>query len=289
MVRVGNSYSDRIQVNEATAQGSVLGPLHYLAYVNDLNNLIKKCSIYQFADDTCLIAADRDINVAQSMLQNDLTLLNKWSHDVGLVLNAQKTKMMHVHSSHNVSTQTAIVVAHGHSCMHDNFINCKCEPVEQVRKHTYLGLVIDDRFNWGPHVDIVCDRLRAVLAKFYLTRYKIPYSIMLSMYHALAESIVSYGLTSYGRTYKSYLAKINNLQTRLLKIIVPKNIKDMYHENYAQLYKYCKVIPIQEKIKYALIIERYQESLSMPYVTHKILTRQVSNRHLTVRMTKNTW
>ena len=77
MVKVGNSYSDRIQVNEGTAQGSVLGPLHYLAYVNDLNNLIKKCSIYQFADDTCLIAADRDINVAQSMLQNDLTLLNK--------------------------------------------------------------------------------------------------------------------------------------------------------------------------------------------------------------------
>lgn len=93
IVRVGNAVSDTIKVEEGTAQGSVLGPLHFITYVNELPNLIKNCEVYQFADDTCLLAAGATAEEALNQLQVDFDLLVKWSHDVGLVLNAEKTKV----------------------------------------------------------------------------------------------------------------------------------------------------------------------------------------------------
>ncbi|XP_045511067.1 uncharacterized protein LOC123705990 [Colias croceus] len=56
-VRVCNATSDIVIATEGTAQGSVIGPLHYLTYVNSLTNVIKHSETYQFADDTCLVAA----------------------------------------------------------------------------------------------------------------------------------------------------------------------------------------------------------------------------------------
>lgn len=93
-VKINDNLGEKMEVTEGTAQGSVLGPLHYLTYVNDLPNLIKQCELFQFADDTCLVAADSNIQKAFQLLQSEFTTLIKWSHDLGLVLNADKTKMM---------------------------------------------------------------------------------------------------------------------------------------------------------------------------------------------------
>lgn len=65
-VRIGSACSDAVSVTEGTAQGSVLGPIHYLTYVNDINNVIEKCTVFQFADDTCLISDD--LNAATALV-----------------------------------------------------------------------------------------------------------------------------------------------------------------------------------------------------------------------------
>lgn len=287
-VKVGSEYSNAETVKQGTAQGSVIGPIHYLAHVNDLNNLIKRCSIYQFADDTCLMAAHRDVKTAEQTLQEEFTLLCKWSHDVGLTLNAEKTKMMHIHSSQNTSSYDPKIIAHSHDCLHRNDVTkCQCDPLETVNKHKYLGLVIDDRFKWKSHIEYICNKLRAILAKFQILRYKIPYHILRSMYLALPESIVSYGLTSYGRTYKTYIDQIYDLQIRLLKTIVPHKIKKEYSDNYHGLFKYCKIMPIQEKIQYLLLVEQAEKLNTYPAIQHNITTRQISDKKLALPKCRN--
>ncbi|CAG9136935.1 unnamed protein product [Plutella xylostella] len=153
-VKVGDSLSKKIAVSEGTAQGSVLGPLHYITYVNDVVKLIKYCKIYQFADDTCLIAASKDIETALKQLQSDFTLLTKWSHDAGLVLNAKKTTLMYISSSQNRITTEPKLIVHNHRCLHmqDNQ-HCCCPPVEVVSKQKYLGLIFDDRLKWTEHIN----------------------------------------------------------------------------------------------------------------------------------------
>lgn len=92
-VRIDNAFSDTKTVLHGTAQGSVLGPLYFLAYVNDMNSCITYSTCYQFADDTCLVIAENDLLVAYKRLQSDFDNLAKWCHDAGLVLNRDKTKL----------------------------------------------------------------------------------------------------------------------------------------------------------------------------------------------------
>lgn len=295
-VKISNEHSDVAVVTTGTAQGSVLGPLHYLTYVNDMENFIKNCSVYQYADDTCLVAADKDLSKAEQSIQNDFDNLCKWSHDAGLVINAGKTKTIHVRSNHLLnSNEPVTIVAHDHQCLHKSdkvrlsSLGCKCEPLEQVTNYKYLGLIVDDRFNWGNHIDSICDKLRAMLAKFAIIKYKVPFKILLNLYNALAESIISYGITSYGRTFKTYIDKIYNLQLRLLKIIIPNNVRKKLYDgdDVTGFFKYCKILPVHTKMRKLLLIEQFTNKNLQVKFNHRIATRLAAQSKLVVPSFKN--
>ncbi|XP_028162763.1 uncharacterized protein LOC114354540 [Ostrinia furnacalis] len=111
-VKLDNNYSTPLPVTEGTAQGSVLGPLHFLSYVNDMSGCIINSTCYQFADDTCLVIANKDPQIAGKLLQMDLDALIRWCHDAGLVLNANKTKLLIIKSPYIIhSTPTIELVA----------------------------------------------------------------------------------------------------------------------------------------------------------------------------------
>lgn len=275
-VKVAEMLSDKKMVDEGTAQGSVLGPLHYLSYVNNLPNVIQRSKIFQFADDTCLVAAHHDINVALNELQVDFDNLIKWSHDAGLVLNVSKTKLMYISSSQNRKTQEIKLIAHKHDCLHNRYRvhRCDCVNIDVVSKHIYLGLIIDDRLKWTEHINMVCDKLKAILSKFAIIKYKIPYTILLNLYKALGESIIGYGLSSYGLTSKSHLDRIYELQLRLLKTIVPTKVKDRFVNNYYGLFFFCKVLPVHQKVKYCLLTEQYFNKDLQVTFSGELKTRQ---------------
>lgn len=285
MVRVGKSDSDRINITEGTAQGSVLGPLHYISYVNDLPRLITKCELYQYADDTCLVSAGRTPEEALDTLQEEFNILAKWSHDAGLVLNSSKTKLMYISTSQNRSRFNRTLTAHDHECLHKHNnefrdVICTCKPINMVDKQMYLGLVIDNRLNWKEHINHVCNNLRSILAKFTLIKRKIPFSIRLQMYKSLAESIINYGLSSYGRTFKSHLDKIYILQLRLLKEVVPLKIKIKFKNDYYELFKFCEILPIHLKIKKGLLCEEFFNDNLKPKPIkddNNIITRRIMN------------
>ncbi|VVD04277.1 unnamed protein product [Leptidea sinapis] len=73
-------------------EGSIIATNEYLIYVNNMCRLFKHGSVYQFADDTCIVVADTDIKIAERKLQENFDAMCQWSHNVGLAINAQKTK-----------------------------------------------------------------------------------------------------------------------------------------------------------------------------------------------------
>lgn len=253
-VKVTNLNGNLMPTDSGTAQGSILGPIEYLLYVNDMSNLITKASVYQFADDTCLLVANRDITAAQTDMQTSYDMLCKWAHDVGLVINAEKTKLVHIHSSHITASTTPIIVSHSHQCLH-LATPCVCKPIVNVNKHTYIGLVIDDRFCWKPHIEHVCAKLRSISSKLLVLKYKMPYKVLRLLYMALADSVISYGISSYGRTFATYLHDIYKLQRKMLKIIVPRYIKKRFENDDRGLFGYCRVINVYDRVKFNLLTE----------------------------------
>lgn len=284
-VKIGNSQSEPKMVTEGTAQGSVLGPLHFLSYVNDMSKFISHSTCYQFADDTCLLIADKDPQLALKLLQSDFNALARWCHDAGLVLNANKTKLLHIKSPHIKRTSICNLVAHNHDCLHaGNLTSCTCPTIDTVDRHTYLGLIIDDKFGWVYHIEGVCSKLRQFLANITILKNRIPFKIKLMMYNALAESYIQYGLSSYGRTYKTYLDTIYRLQLRILKNIVSNNIKKNLSNNDIELFKHCKILPVHMQVKFVLLKEQYFNESLKKSVVHPVYTRAVSaNRLLTQR------
>lgn len=101
------------------------------------------------------------------------------------------------------------------------------------------------------------------------------------MYTALAESIISYGLSSYGRTFKSYLDQIYKLQVRLLKMIIPYNIKKTIKNDY-DLFNFCKIIPIHMKVNQQILKEQFFRTDIQHPISHTKITRQISNNLLNI-------
>lgn len=141
--------------------------------------------------------------------------------------------------------------------MANAYTTCDCTRIQTVKEHMYIGLIIDHRFNWAPHINYVCNKLRAILSKFSILKYKLPYKTLRLLYLALADSVIDYGISSYGRTYKTYTDKISDLQIRLLKTIVPNKIRISHSDDYTQLFKYCKVLPVQIKARIAILCQEY--------------------------------
>lgn len=91
-----------------------------------------------------------------------------------------------------------------------------------VERYRYLGLTVDSRFTWNAHVELVCDKLRAVLVKFHHLKYFTDRATLYTVYYALTESILSYGLSTYGLTFNTYLDKIKNFQIRFMKVLAAR-------------------------------------------------------------------
>lgn len=129
----------------------------------------------------------------------------------------------------------------------------------------------------------MCNKLRAILATFFILKYK----ILLTLYKTLAESIMLYAISSYGRTYKSYLDKIYNLQIRLLKAIVPKSLQEKHSKNYEIFLEECNILSVYERVELALLVENYFNSTN--YKSHYITTRQVAQKKLEIIDAKNVY
>ncbi|XP_047525107.1 uncharacterized protein LOC125062970 [Pieris napi] len=214
-VKVGDAFSEEKQVNCGVPQGSGCGPVCYLMYVNSLCEVLRHCSAHMFADDLCTLSASTDLSEVCRRVQEDVDAVVKWSHDNGIILNADKTKMIIIHSPYLSSIDNPPpLFAHGFDCFHNNKINCTCKPIEKVNCVNYLGVKIDTSFSWDSHIEFLCRKLTILLEKFYHLRTKVSLPILKCLYFALVDSIIGYALDCYGLTFKTYIDKVESLQIR---------------------------------------------------------------------------
>ncbi|XP_050563464.1 uncharacterized protein LOC118274071 [Spodoptera frugiperda] len=97
---------------------------------------------------------------AQTHMQTDFENIIKWAHDNGIILNFAKTKVMCISSPYNIyirnSSPNLHITGHTYDCLHNNKTNCQCKNIDIVDKYRYLGLTVDNNFNWKTHIKDVC-------------------------------------------------------------------------------------------------------------------------------------
>ncbi|KAG8261726.1 hypothetical protein J6590_108181 [Homalodisca vitripennis] len=244
-VKVENEYSDLKTITLGVPQGSLLGPIMFLIYLNGLFELITDCTILAYADDIVIISGHRQLGSATEKLNRDFKILTKWAHDKKLIINGQKTAMMHFCPQNMSANEEIIVKLHGCDCLHKSNINinCDCDNIRLVDKFKYLGLTLDRKMIFNEHIYDLHKRLNPCVAAICTLSDKVTNNkVKMVAYQSLVESNIRYGIGIWGAAATSHLNIIKNLQNRCLIRLFGNNEMVKTLMNPKQLYIYRNIM-----------------------------------------------
>ncbi|RVE46275.1 hypothetical protein evm_009099 [Chilo suppressalis] len=199
-----NVNSEIYTLSGSIPQGSVLGCLMFLAYINDLSRATPH-KIVQFADDaTLIISGDyNDINRLRDEITSSINKIAKHLWEIGLELNLEKTKIMQFRPHQRSVLPLNVTFEHNEIEVVDTFVT--------------LGITMDSTLSWKPHVSTVVNKLSSFTYALYELRKCTNAQCALTAYHAHAAAWIRYGIIFWGNSADVQEAFI--LQKRCIRVI----------------------------------------------------------------------
>lgn len=203
----GSSISEPVRVLSGVPQGSVLGPLLFLIYVNDLPQNLS-CSVRLYADDLVIYQSVEN-NYDCENLQRNLNVLGEWCNTWLMDVNVQKTKVM---SLSRARTHVAYKYV------------LRGTALERVDKYKYLGVFISKDLSWKYHVEQLCLKAARTLGFLKRTLFLAPPQVKMLAYNSLVRSKLEYAAVIWSPHQKYLIEKLEIVQNNALRFVF--NIRD---------------------------------------------------------------
>ena len=185
-------------------QGSVLGPILFLIYINDLHRSIKYSTTYHFADDTNLLHISKDYKSLQRKVNYDLFSLHKWLTANKISLNDGKTELIYFRK--NGPAPTLNIKLHGKTLI----------PTKYVK---YLGIYLDEYLSGAKQCFELSKKLNRANGMLAKARHYVPEPELKNIYHAIFSSHILYGSQIWTTKLISVTDKISRLQKSAMRIM----------------------------------------------------------------------
>lgn len=205
-VMIDDAFSSPYQVSCGVPQGSVLGPLLYLVYVDSMRFYLPDCCLTSFADDTAVTFSSRCLDSLVLKVNCVLRYFHVFTSLSLLSVNVTKTNFI-VYS--RVGKPSDI----------DGRILFNNKPVVQVQEIRYLGFYIDCNFSWKRHSDVVATKVARGLGAIRRFKNFLPQRVLLLLYHALIHPYASYGCMLWASNFYVNFKRVQTLQNRAMRLI----------------------------------------------------------------------
>ena len=257
-----NTLSNPKTIEYGVPQGSVLGPLLFLIFINDIINSSDKGEFVMFADDTNIFVTDISEDLAYEKANTLVHELYEYLVANELHINIGKSVHMHFHPHlSNIARETCARTRSHHYTL--KLGNSKLKKVDVVK---FLGVMIDDELNWEPQIEYLKQKLISSIIVIKRIRKFIPESEHMKLYNALFKSHLSYCISSWGGISPHKLSSVFSIQKRCVRLLfgtTPSYDHVAYYETCARARTY------EENIGHK---DHSQEHTKPLFAKHAILT-----------------
>jgi Reverse transcriptase (RNA-dependent DNA polymerase) len=250
-------------------QGSNLGPLLFLIYINDLPNASNILNFIIFADDTNVFHSHKSLQELYQIINHELTYVVDWFRINKLSLNIGKTNFILFKSHRKPSPPLNI------NLLIDGNI------IPQVTHTKFLGVIIDQHLNWSEHIKIVSMKIAKNVGVLNRLAFYVPKKVLLNLYYSLIYPYLSYCSIVWASNYANRLHKLHLLQKRAIRVIArvpPRSHTDPLFIKYKILkIDQINILQISEfmyKYTYRLLPQAFNNYFTLTSDTHTYSTRQ---------------
>ena len=258
--------SSLVNISCGIPQGSTVGPLMYIIYMNDVSTSLNHCKYQLYADDTVIYLSDdiTNLNDATNRITTDLESFKYWCDMNKLTLNVKKTKYV----TFGLKSQTRKVINHT--------LQIGTNKIERVPSYKYLGIILDSNLNYKKHIEncIKSASYKAMLLS--KIRKYITFEASVRIYKTMILPLIDYGDILYEDTNQVLLSKLQTLQNRCLRTCVYKN----YHISVNDLHEICTVVTLNKRRIMHLILFMFKQKCNADIVNNRNVNTRVHDAQL---------
>jgi hypothetical protein len=266
-VAVDDAMSDLLSILIGVPQGSILGPLLFLLYINDLPSCSSLLSLL-FADDTALAAEDDDIVNLVERVNTEFQKVCKYFRLHKLSLHPDKTKFMLI-SNAKVSPSVLVNINNNNDDQNDRsniFPLSQVFSTDQVPAIKYLGVYFDPQLNFKFHIDYVSKKISQALFTLRTVKNMLPKQALRTLYFSLIHCHLVYAAEIWGSTNSSFLNVIFLKQKAALRIVCGER----YNAHTEHLFKQLGILKFSDLISLSKLKLMHQIlNLHSPQLLHE--------------------
>ena len=223
-------------------QGSVLGPLLFLIYINDLPLISEDVNFTLFADDTTLATSDISYQALVAKTNCELSKLYSWTVNNRLSLNANKTSVLFISNRiHDVVAPLLLSINH--------------IPIFFESSIKFLGVNLDNKLNFSNHISYICTKLSKTAGILHRICKVVPLNVLINLYYSLVYPYVLYGILVWGGSSDVHINSILLLQKKIIRIVTNSE----FLAPTAPLFYSTKILRVKDVYRYILGTYMYRQ------------------------------